>query len=80
MNIKDFKEEFDPLVSNFINTKISEVSKDSDLKFLKNYFDYLNRFISDGKKIRPYIAYLIYSSYGGKDKKEILNKKLIYKL
>lgn len=70
MNLKEFKKEFDPLITNFINLKISEISHDTDLKFLVTSFNYLNEFISDGKRIRPYIAYLSYNSFGGKNKKE----------
>ncbi len=72
MELREFKKEFDPLVSNFINNKILEISNDKELKFLKDSFLYLDKFISDGKRIRPFIAYLTYCSFGGKERKTIL--------
>lgn len=73
MNLINFKKEFDPLLINFIDIKINQISTDKDFDFLVKEFKYLKKFINDGKRIRPFMAYLSYQEFGKKNNKEVLN-------
>src|SRR4051812_10272419 len=73
MNLDEFKKRIDPRIDNFIKSKVDSLPKDKEVLFLKDYFDYLKLFIKDGKRIRPFIAYITYLSFGGKNEKKIIN-------
>ncbi len=72
MTLKEFKKEIDLKINNLIENKINGLSNDDDLLFLIKQFEYLKEFIKDGKRVRPYISYITYLSFGGKNKKDIL--------
>lgn len=72
MSLNEFKKEIDPLIDSFIQSKIDKLPEDKEFKFLINYFRYVKEFIRDGKRIRPYIAFLTYSRFGGKNKKTVI--------
>lgn len=68
MDLKTFKQEFDPLLIAFIEKKI-KLLKNYGSKDLINYLSHLKRVLENGKRIRPYLAFLNYKAYGGtKDK------------
>lgn len=73
-NLKEFKEIFDPILNNFIDERVDRfLSKTSD-PFIKNFILHSKKLITNGgKRIRPYIAYLAYKSFGGENDKEVLN-------
>jgi geranylgeranyl diphosphate synthase, type I len=73
MNLTNFKDEIDPLIEAYIQNKINAIPDDIDFAFLKKQFDYIKVFIKDGKRIRPYVTYITYLSFGGKKNKEIIN-------
>ena len=73
MNLTKFKNEIDPLIEDYIQNKINSVPDEIDFSFLKKQFDYIKVFIKDGKRIRPYVTYITYLSFGGKKNKEIIN-------
>lgn len=77
MNLKDFKKEIDPLINEFIQNKIDGIPDDKNLAFLKDYFEYLKIFLRDGKRIRPYMAFLTYQAFEGKNSKDII-KLLVF--
>jgi geranylgeranyl pyrophosphate synthase len=77
MSLEKFKRVIDPLIDSFIQKKIDELPKDRDFIFLANYFKYLKDFIKDGKRIRPYVAYITYLSFGGKNNKDLI-KNLVF--
>ena len=73
MNLEEFKKKIDSQIDEFIDSKIMVVPDDKDYLFLKAYFSYLKTFIKDGKRIRPFIAYITYLSFGGIANKKIIN-------
>lgn len=67
-NLKEFKNVFDPLLNEYIDKKIEEFLKTTQDPFIKDFISYSKKLITGGgKRIRPYIAYLAYNSFGGKD-------------
>lgn len=66
MSLKDFKTVFDPLLLSFIDKKIKsfQIYKNKDLNL---YLAQLKNLLKEGKRIRPYIAFLAYKAYGGKE-------------
>lgn len=73
-SLKEFKETFDPVLNDFIDKKIDEFLKKTNDPFIKDFISYSKNLIKGGgKRIRPYMAYLGYKSFGGKNEKEIMN-------
>lgn len=72
-DIKVFKQKFDIYLKDYLDKKIQELTfytKDSDVLDYVNYAKQIT--LSGGKRIRPYIAYLMYKSLGGKDTENAL--------
>ena len=73
-DLKQFKEIFDPILNSFVNKKIEGFQKNTKDVFIKDFVLYSKNLITGGgKRIRPYITYLSYKSFGGKNEKEIMN-------
>lgn len=73
-DLKQFKEIFDPILNNFVDKKIEEFQKNTKDPFIKDFVLYSKNLITGGgKRIRPYITYLSYKSFGGNNEKEIMN-------
>lgn len=63
-----FKEKFDPYLKDYLKKKILEIRKYTKNKSVIDYINYAKKItLIGGKRIRPYIAYLMYGSLGGKD-------------
>lgn len=77
MNLNKFKKEIDPLIQSFLQKKVNELPEDKDFQFLKEEFIYIKEFVRDGKRIRPYVAYINYLSFGGKKNKKVI-KDLVF--
>lgn len=73
-DLKQFKEIFDPILNSFVNKKIEGFQKNTKDVFIKDFVLYSKNLITGGgKRIRPYITYLAYKSFGGNNEKEIMN-------
>lgn len=71
--LADFKKSFDPMLKKYIEEKIEEFSKNVSDPFILDIIKYPQTLIvSGGKRIRPYIAYLMYEAISKKNKKNIL--------
>jgi geranylgeranyl diphosphate synthase type I len=72
-NLKEFKEVFDPVLSEFINERVDKFLEKTTDPFIKDFISYSKKLVTNGgKRIRPYMAYLSYKSFGGEDDKEAL--------
>jgi ABC-type multidrug transport system permease subunit len=61
MDIKAFKEVFDPKLDAYIDQKISQAQTLLDNNDLNSYLQYVKPFVfSGGKRIRPYCLRLLY--------------------
>lgn len=73
-DIKLFKEKFDPYLIEYLNKKTQSINKYTKDPYILDYINYAKKItLAGGKRIRPYIAYLMYQSLGGKEKEKILN-------
>lgn len=69
-----FKHEFDIYLKEYLDKKIEIIKNYTKDTSVIDYINYAKKIIlTDGKRIRPYIAYLIYKSLGGKEDKKVLN-------
>ncbi len=67
-SLKEFKEVFDPVLEKFLADRIEEYLTQTSDPFIKEFVQYSKRLtLSGGKRIRPYIAYVMYVAMGGKD-------------
>lgn len=67
-DLKEFKKVFDPILKQYLDKKIETFSKDVNDPFLLDLVSYPQKLIeSGGKRIRPFIAYLMYKALGGKE-------------
>ena len=72
-NLNDFKKTFDPILKQYLDKKIETISKDITDPFLLDLLCYPQKLIeSGGKRIRPFIAYLMYKALGGKETEKAL--------
>lgn len=71
--LKEFKEKFDPLLLTYTKTKVENVNKNTSNQVVADIVSYCTFLISHGgKRIRPYLAYVMYVAKGGKDIDAIL--------
>jgi len=81
MDIKTFKEVFDPIIKDYIDIKINQ-SKSllSDPK-LNSYLDYIKDFLfSWWKRIRPYCMWLMYRWFGWKSDQDSMYYSIVFEL
>lgn len=71
-DLKEFKKIFDPLIQAFLDEKIKNLSKIGNKQNLE-YISYIKLFLTEGKRLRPYLAFLTYKTYGGKKDNEALH-------
>lgn len=67
-DLAEFKKEFDIVLKEYLDKKIETFSRNISDSFIIDIVGYPQKLIeSGGKRIRPYIAYLMYQALGGKD-------------
>jgi len=76
MSIKDFKKRFDPALLNFLDSKTKTLRKYNN-RDLNNYLLHLRKILQGGKRIRPYLSFLSYKAYGGKEDSKVI-KLLVF--
>lgn len=72
MELQQFKKVIDPFIQTFLDKKLKSLSSIDNGQPLE-YLNYLKLFLTEGKRIRAYLAFLTYKTYGGKKDKEILS-------
>lgn len=72
-NLKEFKDIFDPLLEEFITTKVNSLSRKTGNDFVQDFILYSKQLITNGgKRTRPYLAYLMYIALGGQSSEEAI--------
>ncbi len=72
-NLKEFKKTFDPILKQYLDKKIETFSKNVSDPFILGIVNYSQKLIeTGGKRVRPYIAYLMYKASGGKETEKAL--------
>lgn len=71
-SLNEFKKEFDPLLQEFLSSKIKRFESLTSDDAIKAFVSYSNTLISEGKRLRPYLAFLMYKAYGGKEDEKAL--------
>ena len=71
MELQQFKKTIDPLIQAFLDQKLKSLSFIGNEE-TKDYLNYLKLFLTEGKRIRAYLAFLAYKAHGGKKDKDIL--------
>jgi geranylgeranyl diphosphate synthase type I len=67
-DLKEFKKTFDPILKQYLDKKIEIFSQKVSDPFILDIVAYSQKLIqSGGKRIRPFIAYLMYKALGGKE-------------
>lgn len=72
MELQQFKKTIDPLIQAFLDKKLKSLSVIGN-EATKDYLNYLKLFLTEGKRIRAYLAFLTYKAYGGKKDKDALS-------
>ncbi len=68
-----FKKTFDPILKQYLDKKIETFSENINDPFLLDIINYPQKLIeSGGKRIRPFIAHLMYKALGGKETEKAL--------
>ena len=76
--IKLFKKQFDPYLKDCLDKKIENITNYTKDPSILNYVKYIKKIIlAGGKRIRPYIAYLMYKALEGEEKEKTL-KLLVF--
>ncbi len=72
-NLKEFKLVFDPVLNEFVDKKLKDFYEKTKDEFIRDFVSYSANLISHGgKRIRPYLAYLMYETMGGKNINEAI--------
>ena len=81
MDIKTFKEVFDPILRDYIDIKNNQAKKLLNDQRINSYIDYIQNFIfSGGKRIRPYVMRLTYRWFGGKFDEDAMKFAIVFEL
>lgn len=68
MTIVEFKRRFEPLLHVFVREKLSAYRSYTSDRFVLSLLRHAERLVlADGKRVRPYVAYLMYKTAGGRD-------------
>ncbi len=67
MDLISFKKQFDPILEEFVSAKIREIRRYSHDHFILSLVNHGKSLLKTGKRIRPYLAYVMYRSAGGKN-------------
>ena len=68
-----FKQEFDIYLAHYLDKKIKLISKFTKDPSILDYINYIKKItLSGGKRIRPYLAYLMYQTLKGKKNEKVL--------
>ena len=71
--LNEFKKTFDPILKEYLDKKIATFSKNVNDPFILDLVHYPQKLVvGGGKRIRPYIAYLMYVAMGGREEKKAL--------
>jgi geranylgeranyl diphosphate synthase type I len=71
--LQDFKNSFDPILNRYVDAKMAVFLEETTDPFIVGLIAHSKIIIENGgKRIRPYIAYLMYKALGGKENEEIL--------
>jgi hypothetical protein len=63
MHIEEFRARLQPHLDHFTQAKAKSYARYTDDTFLLSLFEYVHRLSAgSGKRIRPYVAYLVYCS------------------
>jgi len=77
----DFKKIFDESLASFVGKKIKSVYDIVAQNKIFSYVSYVSDYIFSGwKRIRPYVCYLTYAGFGGKNIEEIVAFSRIFEL
>ncbi|MDP2649263.1 MAG: polyprenyl synthetase family protein [bacterium] len=72
-DIKIFKQKFDPYLKNYLEQKLNYLTRYTKDAAILDYLNYIKIIIlSDGKRIRPYLAFLMYQALGGQEEEKAL--------
>lgn len=72
-NLKEFKLVFDPVLNEFVDKKLKNFYEKTKDEFIRDFVSYSENLISSGgKRIRPYLAYLMYEAMGGKNTQDAI--------
>jgi geranylgeranyl diphosphate synthase type I len=72
-NLKEFKLIFDPVLNEFVDKKLKDFYEKTKDEFIRDFVSYSENLISSGgKRIRPYLAYLMYEAMGGQSTNEAI--------
>ncbi len=67
-NLKEFKAVFDPILKTYLDQRIEEFNLQTSDDFIKDFVLHSKKIVlNEGKRLRPYLAYLMYCSLNGKD-------------
>lgn len=73
MNIVEFKTKFKSVLEKAIEIKLKEYSQYTQDQEILGIVNYIDAIIGGGKCIRPYMAYTMYETLGGKDLVQVLD-------
>ncbi|MEK7573690.1 MAG: polyprenyl synthetase family protein [Patescibacteria group bacterium] len=71
MDLKIFKQEFDPILIDFIEKKRKKLKIYKNQDLIHN-LSHLTKLLESGKRIRPYLSFLSYKAYGGTENKAVI--------
>ncbi|AHB40873.1 hypothetical protein P148_SR1C00001G0058 [candidate division SR1 bacterium RAAC1_SR1_1] len=81
MDIKAFKETFDPILKDYVDIKTNQAKALLNDERLNSYIDYIQDFLfSGGKRIRPYVMRLTYRGFGGKSDEDAMKFAIVFEL
>lgn len=73
MDIVNFKKKFDPYLIKFLDKKLHDYKDYTKDAFILSLIAHTKKLVlSAGKRVRPYVAYLMYKSAGGKQDEKVI--------
>lgn len=71
MELKNLKKEIDREINSFFKDKVNYLLNNQNLD-IDQLLNHVGKILREGKRIRPYMAYLTYKSFGGNEDKKVI--------
>ncbi|MDO8621464.1 MAG: polyprenyl synthetase family protein [Candidatus Levybacteria bacterium] len=72
-DLEVFKQKFDPYLQDYLDKKMKSIINYTKDSSIIDYINYAKKItLSGGKRIRPFIAFLTYQAFGGKETEKVL--------
>ncbi len=73
MDLASFRTTFEPYLFSYFDARAAKCISLANNPFIGDLLAHVRKYLTGGKRVRPYVSFLMYKSAGGQDDKAIMN-------